>query len=692
MKTIFTLFFLALLSSGTAQSLRIFNGSASANWSDEANWNGNEMPATGDNVLLQADAVADEVSVILGNLEVGPFRRLTVNTSITLNRGLSIAAEANVEVSLDGAIRINDVGDNGIYNGGTLLNSGYINIRTTNTTGIYNGGTVINEGDGTIEFTNNVATAMINTGTTTLRGTSIFYIRSAVKGVHNTGTFSLEGDADLTVNNAQTGIHNDGTFTNSSFITITKCATGLLLGNNAFNNSGSLFIGSNTGPVPAAIENYGGNFTFHNNFGGILGLYGSTTVSALVTIDNAGEINVSGSGINVNLNGNVLNGSLITVLNAVLNIGGVLTNGGGVMPNTGGKLVVKSGGSFTGSGQVHITNGGTFEVNGTLYMVPNSDVLNYGRLQGSGTIEMQGGTIRSQQGSHIAPGNSPGTLTVNGDFDLGPASLDIEVNGVGAGQYDVLKVAGKAKFDEAGLNIIVNYTPANTDKFTFLDATSIASPFATVNTGSFTQIKYDAASGNVSVGQAEAVLPVTLTQFSGKREGGVNKLVWTTATELNNKGFSIERSVDGRVYSSIGFVATKAVDGNSNGSLSYSFSDHTNLSKAYYRLVQTDFDGRKKASAVVVLSGGKVGAFGISALYPNPTKNNLKLLLESSVSGNVKISIVDALGRRVKEQTSSLSSGSNAVVIDVTALASGRYNIRVVNAAGQDVNTAFVKD
>jgi hypothetical protein len=186
-------------------------------------------------------------------------------------------------------------------------------------------------------------------------------------------------------------------------------------------------------------------------------------------------------------------------------------------------------------------------------------------------------------------------------------------------------------------------------------------------------------------------LPVSLTHFSGKREGTANKLSWTTVSESNNRGFTIERSLDGTGYASIGFIASKVASGNSGSMLNYTFTDHTTAAKAYYRLVQTDFDGRTKTSAVVLLRNSGVNALAINSLYPNPTTSSLTLSLESKAGGIVRFTITDMAGRVLRNEIRSVSSGVNGMEIKVSALPSGTYSIRVTSEEGEMVSTTFVK-
>lgn len=183
--------------------------------------------------------------------------------------------------------------------------------------------------------------------------------------------------------------------------------------------------------------------------------------------------------------------------------------------------------------------------------------------------------------------------------------------------------------------------------------------------------------------------PVTLTSFNGIKESNVNRLFWTTSTEINNKGFELERSADGRTFSAIGFINSKAERGNSASTLSYSFTDEKPLAGTnYYRLKQVDNDGKFSYSSVVVLKGEK--AFNISAVYPNPAKENIYVAINSTKAGKANIAITDLSGKTVKQIPVNLVDGDNNIQVNLNGLASGSYSIRLI--MNDEVRTTqFVK-
>jgi hypothetical protein len=89
---------------------------------------------------------------------------------------------------------------------------------------------------------------------------------------------------------------------------------------------------------------------------------------------------------------------------------------------------------------------------------------------------------------------------------------------------------------------------------------------------------------------ATNVLPITLVSFSGEKKENKNILNWTTASEINNAFFTIEKSYNGLDFD---WVGTQEGSSPSTQIINYSLTDYNILERInYYRLKQTDFDGK----------------------------------------------------------------------------------------------------
>jgi hypothetical protein len=189
-------------------------------------------------------------------------------------------------------------------------------------------------------------------------------------------------------------------------------------------------------------------------------------------------------------------------------------------------------------------------------------------------------------------------------------------------------------------------------------------------------------SGGFYVHTGQWVLPVTLVNFRGEQKESLNRLLWTTSTETNNKGFDLERSADGRTFSSIGFIATKAENGNSASAINYSFDDvKPTAGNNYYRLKKVDKDGKFSYSNTVLLSR-KVTEITLSRVYPNPARTELNLQITAPSAEQVTILVTDLSGKVVMQQAATLRAGDNQQQLNVQHLAQGTYIIRAVCANG----------
>jgi hypothetical protein len=181
------------------------------------------------------------------------------------------------------------------------------------------------------------------------------------------------------------------------------------------------------------------------------------------------------------------------------------------------------------------------------------------------------------------------------------------------------------------------------------------------------------------IGMTITPLPITLLDFNAERESKILvNLDWQTATEEGNKGFGIERRLDDETaFSSIGFVATEAPNGNSTGILSYSYADTNSYAGiSYYRLNQIDLDGKSAYSAIKAVSGD--GTSGLSVLiYPNPAHGQFTLRVDGN-DKHYKAIIVDVLGQVVRQVE---ATGTNNVSIG--GLKPGLYFVQIPDIFGK---------
>lgn len=178
-------------------------------------------------------------------------------------------------------------------------------------------------------------------------------------------------------------------------------------------------------------------------------------------------------------------------------------------------------------------------------------------------------------------------------------------------------------------------------------------------------------------------LPVSLVQFMGEKNGAVNKLSWSTATETNNAGFEVQRSSDGINFTSLSKVASKSETGNSNSLLSYIFFDEAPLRTTnYYRLKQVDKDGKFNYSSIITIKGDRVSEMMISNVYPNPAKSDIKLIVSSPSAERITITITNLSGNIVLQKTVTVTEGDNQQQLNIQNLSTGIYFIKATCSNG----------
>jgi hypothetical protein len=182
--------------------------------------------------------------------------------------------------------------------------------------------------------------------------------------------------------------------------------------------------------------------------------------------------------------------------------------------------------------------------------------------------------------------------------------------------------------------------------------------------------------GQFGIGELSFALPVTLTGFDAIRLDKLKvKLQWRTSTEQNNRGFEIERRLEHEpAFATLGFVATKAANGNSVSPLEYTSIDPNGFGGiSYYRLKQTDRDGRSFHTLIKAVKG--MGQTSVSILlWPNPARGQFSLRLDGAV-GTKDAIITDLSGKAVRNLRL-----NNHQQINVHGLPAGTYIITVMHA------------
>ena len=191
-----------------------------------------------------------------------------------------------------------------------------------------------------------------------------------------------------------------------------------------------------------------------------------------------------------------------------------------------------------------------------------------------------------------------------------------------------------------------------------------------VSTPSFSQFYAHAQNPN------NVPLPAMVMDFSGYKHQGTHRLTWRTSSEYNNAYFSVEYSNDAQQFTELGRVGTQAIDGNSQEVLSYLYTHTTpRVGHNYYRLRQTDIDGKSSLEARVVdLIQTATGAS--VSIYPNPTTGVLQVSINEVQGSNVSLVVRDMSGRVVSTVAAQTTGGVNVVDVDLSHVAQGVYTLQ----------------
>lgn len=183
--------------------------------------------------------------------------------------------------------------------------------------------------------------------------------------------------------------------------------------------------------------------------------------------------------------------------------------------------------------------------------------------------------------------------------------------------------------------------------------------------------------------EAPITLPVTLQSFSAVRTGNNVSLKWVTATEINNRGFFVQKLQSNRTWTNVTFIPSQSADGNSTSQLTYTFNDKNNSrGVTQYRLVQVDIDGKARYSDIKSVRGDQVSPK--TTVFPNPSAGVTNILFDNrNTSRDILIS--DINGRIVKEFRSVTDDN-----VQVNDLKPGVYSIKVLDRDGTQSNERLV--
>lgn len=179
-------------------------------------------------------------------------------------------------------------------------------------------------------------------------------------------------------------------------------------------------------------------------------------------------------------------------------------------------------------------------------------------------------------------------------------------------------------------------------------------------------------------------LPVELSGFTAQATASGVQLNWTTASEKDNAGFTVLRTLQGETGAQV--IATHEFDnalrgrGTTSSASAYQYIDATiEVGKTYtYALRSVDYSGAAhfytNAATVEVRESVFKGVdYKLEQNYPNPFNPATVIGFTMKRAGEATIRIYNTLGMLVSEKKMTVSAGRQEYRFDASSLASGTY-------------------
>jgi uncharacterized delta-60 repeat protein len=303
------------------------------------------------------------------------------------------------------------------------------------------------------------------------------------------------------------------------------------------------------------------------------------------------------------------------------------------------------------SGNVYVTGEAFFEVNN------GSDYA---------TIKYNASGVEQWVGRYNGPGSSVdvgNAITLDADGNVYVAG---ESRGV-SGDDDFATV----KYSQTGDEQWVVRFNGSGDTFDLAAAIALDASRNIYVTGRSTEV---GSSIITTIKYEQIIIPVELTYFTAYCNIGAVELNWSTATELNNRGFEIERSTNKNNWRLIGFREGR---GTTTEPQNYSFVDDLfgeSSLRLYYRLKQIDYDGTFEYSPIVEVDVMVPIEYSLEQNFPNPFNPSTTIEYRIPSDGFVSLTIYNTIGQEVSMLVNeNQSAGNYSITFSADKLPSGLY-------------------
>ncbi len=364
------------------------------------------------------------------------------------------------------------------------------------------------------------------------------------------------------------------------------------------------------------------------------------------------------------------------------NVGGL---GGRPLFNSGNRIFMGGGGGAGDSNDGFGSGGGNG--GGVIYFIARDSLI------GTGSIIANGADALSSYGKDAAGGGGGGgSIVIFSTIITGLADLTLNAKGGKGGDQDC-GITGESQGPGGGggggyISVSIPNTFVKSTIGGKNGTSSRMPPFlpngATMGASGNSGIPgnpYTDGTGN---------LPVTLLSLSAEENENIVRVSWSTASEINNDYFILERSGDGYDFH---FLAKIIGAGNSTITQYYQFDDKAPLQNGnYYRLSQVDYDGQSQTYPPVFVwhKQNDLTSFIIDA-SPNPFSDKIKIDFYLRNESQVELNVINLSGVIVKYETHKASEGINSITIDnMSDFANGIYFLRI-KASDKNMMLKLVK-
>lgn len=522
-----------------------------------------------------------------------------------------------------------------------------------------NGVSIIGAGSNLTFFDNN------NTSVDANRWANVSGANMTIQGIFLTGynygfggasTLNFSGANNLTIIDVQVNENSSGG--GASAIVISGGSTIDFIGG-----------GSNCNPFISSVAGGGVNiegngnivsFTDYSITGNAKSLQGGSGM--YISGDNTTLVTITNSKISNNINTSSEGGAGVYLSGANLTISGSCIEGNstnsGIGPKYGGAITLTRGSTLTASNCNFSNNSVTNSGKGGAISINTSFSGSGSAASASLTSCNFNGNSASSEGNHIYLRVGSGN----------PASVVVDECTFSATSQDIRQDnSGTVTVTNSGTALSLSGTGITNNNTTPMTVANTICPSSTV--------------------PCFSLLSVELVEFYSVCENGSTIIIWTTASEVNNDYFILEKVNPDGTFTT---VTTINGGGDSQNEITYSFSDpQTRDEITYYRLSQVDYDGTREVFDVI--SSKQCSNNDETTVHYSTETGELLLFNHNGSLENLSgISLVSMIGNQVVIDKVTLQSAGKGSVQLQKPLAAGNYLIRLTYADRAELVKLFV--